>query len=92
MKKIINRLYLAWRSYKLRKQAKNKLQEKLFNSPLQYVRAIREIDCLIDGHKWTSSFDPKTEISKKLKDRVYCKKCGVYYHEHTYKEEISKVC
>lgn len=48
------------------------------------VKQLNEIDCIIHGHKWTSDFDPKKEISKPVTKRVYCKHCGVYYHEHVY--------
>ena len=44
----------------------------------------KEMDCIVNGHKWTSNFDPKKEISKPITKRVYCKHCGVYYHEHVY--------
>ena len=47
---------------------------------------MKEIDCLINGHQWSSEFNPKTELNKRFKDRVYCKHCGVRYHQHTYKE------
>lgn len=57
----------------------------MFTSPTQFIRANNEIDCIINGHKWDSEFDPKKEISKNVKDRTYCAHCGVYYHEHVYK-------
>lgn len=78
--KLIKRIYFKWRAFKLRSQAKKKAQEKLFTSPLAYTKAMNEIDCVIDGHHWSSEFDPKTELNKRFKDRVYCKHCGVRYH------------
>lgn len=85
---IIKKLYYKWRARKIRSRAKQKALDTLFNSPLAYSRATREIDCIVNGHQWSSEFDPKTEINKKFKDRVYCKHCGIYYHQHTYKENI----
>lgn len=83
---IIKKLYYKWRAYKVRSMAKQKVREKLFNSPLAYTRAMNEIDCMVNGHQWSSEFDPKTEINKNFKDRVYCKHCGVRWHQHAYKE------
>lgn len=90
MSNFIKKLYYSWRSYKLRQEAKAKLKEKIFTSPLVYVRATREIDCAINGHKWSSEFDPKKNIDKKFKERIYCKHCGVYHHEHNYNENVLK--
>lgn len=86
MRNPIKVLYYCWRARKLRRQARNKLYEQTFNSPLRYIRTINEIDCLIDGHKWSSSFSAKSEIKKPLKERVFCKHCGIRYHEHEYVE------
>ena len=83
---ILSKLTRAMRIRKIRREARQKAYEALCLSPLKYSRAIAEIDCIIDGHKWSSEFDPKTEINKKFKDRVYCKHCGVRWHQHAYKE------
>lgn len=76
----------AWRRHKMRKQAQLELSEKMFNDPNAYARAARDINCIINGHKWSSDFDPNKEISKPFTRRVYCKKCGQYYHTHEYHE------
>lgn len=67
----------------------NNFFTKLFNSFKIRTKVLsnqktKEIDCIKNGHKWTSDFDPKKEISKPVTKRVYCKHCGVYYHEHVY--------
>ena len=85
---ILSKLTRTMRIRKMRKEARQKAYEALCLSPLKYSRAIAEIDCIIDGHKWSSEFDPKKEIAKGTTKRVYCKHCGVYYHTHTYKENI----
>lgn len=79
---ILSKLTRAMRIRKIRREARQKAYEALC------LRAIAEIDCIIDGHKWSSEFDPKKEIAKGTTKRVYCKHCGVYYHTHTYKEDL----
>lgn len=83
---ILKKIYFKWRAFKMRSRAKSEAHKKLFSSPLAYTRAMNEIDCLINGHQWSSEFNPKTELNKRFKDKVYCKHCGVRYHQHTYKE------
>lgn len=46
---------------------------------------LKELVCLIFGHKWESSFDPKIEETKTIDKRTYCKRCGIKYHIHEYK-------
>lgn len=46
----------------------------------------KELGCLFAGHKWKSEFDPKIVTDKKFKERLYCKRCKVYHHEHEYKK------
>lgn len=70
---ILKKIYFKWRAFKMRSRAKSEAH-------------MNEIDCLINGHQWSSEFNPKTELNKRFKDRVYCKHCGVRYHQHTYKE------
>lgn len=56
------------RTMRIRKYAKKlgKVYEALCLSPLKYSRAIAEIDCIIDGHKQSSEFDPKRKQLKAL--------------------------
>lgn len=44
------------------------------------LQKMKEIACARDGHLWTKYNDP----NKKIKDRMYCRRCGQMYHEHTY--------
>lgn len=81
---IIKSIYYAWRSYKCVRKLNQNLLKKMFNNPEVYARAAKDINCIIDGHEWVSEFDPKAEIRKPLNKRVYCKKCGIYYHKHEY--------
>ena len=55
----------------------NLLTKKIKNDELQQLK---EMGCARDGHLWTKYNDP----NKKIKDRVYCRRCGQMYHEHTY--------
>lgn len=87
MRKLIKSLFYAWRRHKMRKEAQLELSEKMFNDPTAYAQAAKEINCIIDGHKWSSDFDPKKEIVKTFNKRVYCTKCGVYYHTHKYHKD-----
>lgn len=84
---IIKNVFYKWRRYKMRKEAQTELAEKMFNDPEAYARAAKDINCIIDGHEWVSEFDPKAEMRKPLNKRVYCKKCGIYYHKHEYHNE-----
>ena len=83
---IIKRLYYKWRRYKMRKKAQNELSKQMFNDPIVYEHKAKEINCIIYGHKWSTDFDAKNELSKPTANRVYCKNCGVYYHRHIYHE------
>lgn len=51
------------------------------------MRKLKRLLCLLFRHKWVSEFNPKAEIRKPLNKRVYCKKCGIYYHKHEYHNE-----
>ena len=82
---IINSIKAAYKRHRLRQEAKDKLGEVIL-TPYGYIQKSNEIDCIVHGHKWTSSFDPKSELQKPIKNRVYCKHCRVYYHEHKYHE------
>ena len=44
------------------------------------LQKFKEMECVKEGHLWTKYDDP----NKKLKDRMYCRRCGQMYHEHTY--------
>lgn len=63
---ILSKLTRTMRIRKIRKEARQKAYEALCLSPLKYSRAIAEIDCIIDGHKWSSEFDPKRKQPKAL--------------------------
>lgn len=82
---IIKRIKLYLKRRKLRDEAEDKLGEVIL-TPYGYEQKSKQIDCVIHGHRWTSTFDPNSEIKKPLKERVYCKHCGVYYHEPKYHE------
>lgn len=81
---LINKIKHKMHLYKVRKEAQDELEEKLFSSPKTYEQKMNELYCLIHGHKWSSEFNPKNEITKPLADRVYCTRCGVYWHKHKY--------
>ena len=81
---LIKRIYYKWRRYKMRKEAQDELSEKLFTDPKVYEQKAKEINCIVDGHKWSSEFNPTKEINKPLNKRVYCENCGMYYHKHEY--------
>lgn len=82
----IKKLYYKWRQARMREVAREEALENMFSSPKKYNQVKKDIDCVIYGHKWASDFDPKKELSKPLNKRVYCKKCGIYYHKHEYHE------
>ena len=42
--------------------------------------------CFVLGHKWSSDFNPKKEMEKGIKSRVYCLRCGIRYHTHEFKD------
>lgn len=81
---LIKRVYYKWRASHLRKMAQEDALAVLFNDAKKYSHVLHEIDCLIFGHRWKTDFDPKKELSKPLNKRVYCKRCGIYYHKHEY--------
>lgn len=75
------------RARAIRRKARERAYEDLALSPGKYARAIREIDCIIGGHKWSTEFEPKKDMnSTGTSGRRYCKHCGVYYHTHKYKD------
>jgi len=50
------------------------------------MQKLKELICLLFGHKWSTDFKPNDELSKPIQDRVYCKRCGIYYHKNFYKQ------
>lgn len=44
------------------------------------LQKLKEIACVEEGHLWTKYIDP----NKKIKERMYCRRCGQMYHEHEY--------
>lgn len=48
------------------------------------MNKLKELICFFFGHKWDSKFDPKQELKKPIKDRTFCKRCGIKYHQHQY--------
>lgn len=44
------------------------------------LQKLKEQACVEEGHLWTTYKDP----NKKIKDRIYCRRCGQMYHEHEY--------
>ena len=44
------------------------------------LQKLKEMACVEEGHLWTTYKDP----NKKIKERVYCRRCGQLYHEHEY--------
>ena len=83
---LIKRFKIALKRRKLKQQAMDKMGEEIY-TPFGYLKKCKEIDCTINGHQWISDFDPKSELDKPIEKRVYCKHCGVYYHEHKYHEQ-----
>ena len=45
-----------------------------------------KITCVLKGHEWDHEFDPAKAESKTIKERTYCKVCGVKYHKPNYKK------
>ena len=43
----------------------------------------QEMECAKEGHIWTK-FDNNDNMSNPIKNRIYCRRCGQMYHEHTY--------
>lgn len=43
----------------------------------------QEMECAKNGHIWTK-FDNDSNMSKTIKKRTYCRRCGQMYHEHEY--------
>lgn len=85
MKRLIKKLITKFKVFRMRNAAKRKALDAYVTSPNKFIQASKEIDCICKGHLWDHDFDPKAEMSKPLKKRTYCKHCGVYYHEHSYK-------
>lgn len=82
---LIKRIKVWLKKIKLKQEAKEKLGEVIL-TPYGYIQKSNEIDCIVHGHQWTSDFNPKEELQKPIKNRVYCKHCGVYFHDHKYHE------
>ena len=83
---LIKSIYYAWRRSKMKREALYGLSKKTFEDPKEYMKAIKAIHCIIYGHRWSSEFNPKEEITKPITKRVYCKDCGLYYNANAYKE------
>lgn len=47
----------------------------------------QEMECAKEGHIWTK-FDNNNDLSNPIKNRIYCRRCGQMYHEHTYINNI----
>lgn len=47
----------------------------------------QEMECAKEGHIWTK-FDNNNDLSNPIKNRVFCRRCGQMYHEHTYINNI----
>lgn len=92
MKNFIKKLKLIW--FILFKLKTNKVFD--WNLPFWYavlkkriaigVVIENRITCVLEGHKWDHEFDPAKAESKTIKDRTYCKVCGVKYHKPNYKK------
>lgn len=80
---ILARIKQRWRTIKIRQQLRERVESELL-TPGGFMRASKELDCMIKGHLWTTDIDPKGDLSKETKRRTYCKHCGVYYHTHKY--------
>jgi hypothetical protein len=64
---------------------KERAYEQFLFSPKKFSQVNVEIDCLLDCHMWSTTFDPNKPLDKKTAERTFCKRCGVYYHIHKYK-------
>lgn len=47
----------------------------------------QEMECAKEGHIWTK-FDNNNDLSNPIKNRIFCRRCGQMYHEHTYINNI----
>jgi len=86
MKKLIKRIRMYFKLHALHRRSKELAFDSLVTSPNKFNQVSKEIDCLIKGHKWNHPFDPKGKMDKTFKERLYCTHCGVYFHEHKYKD------
>lgn len=68
----------------LRKRLHNLAHLEFCKFPYTERQMVKRIDCIIYGHKWAT--EPQNELSKPIRQRTYCKKCGKYYSEEIYKE------
>lgn len=82
----IKKIYYKWRQHRIASAAREEALEAMFSSPKKYTQIKKEIECTIYGHQYTTEFDPKKEMSKPINKRVYCKRCGQYYHKPVYHE------
>lgn len=48
------------------------------------MKKLKEIICVLFGHKWNNIFDPREELKRPINERTFCKRCGVKYHKHEY--------
>lgn len=53
---------------------------------MKFLEKLKKIVCVLIGHNWVSEFDPQSEIKKPFHKRVYCKRCGYYYHSAKYQQ------
>lgn len=44
------------------------------------LQKLKEMTCAVEGHLWTKYIDP----TKKISERMYCRRCGQAYHSHDY--------
>lgn len=65
----------------------NKLTNK--KDPVKYndVQKLKEMGCAESGHLWTK-FKNNDKLSKPIKERMYCRRCGQLYHEHVYIDTV----
>lgn len=65
--------------------------EKNKNTEISSGIADSEIECVANGHIWSSPFklksnvDSDKELDKPIKDRAYCKRCKKIYSQANYK-------
>lgn len=48
------------------------------------LQKLKEIICVIVGHKYTSLYPKEAQEGKSTKERAYCKRCRQRYHKHRY--------
>lgn len=40
--------------------------------------------CVEEGHLWGTDFHKNIELKKPIKERIYCKRCGIHYTDIKY--------